>query len=68
VAELAVTLTAIALVGGVQILMLGVVGDYLGRVYEEAKRRPLYFVDFLKNLEGPSTGPVLVDRDGSGVP
>ena len=30
--------------GGIQLLMLGVIGEYLGRAYAELRRRPLYFV------------------------
>lgn len=37
-------IVALALLSGVQLLVLGVIGEYLGRVYDEAKGRPLYVV------------------------
>jgi glycosyltransferase involved in cell wall biosynthesis len=38
-------MVVILLLGGVQLLGIGVLGEYLGRTYEESKRRPLYLVE-----------------------
>jgi len=46
----AVILTMIFL-GGIQIFMLGIIGEYIGRIFEEVKNRPLYIVKSVFNAD-----------------
>jgi hypothetical protein len=37
-------LTAVMFLGGLQLLSIGVIGEYLARMFDESKQRPLYFL------------------------
>jgi glycosyltransferase involved in cell wall biosynthesis len=41
----ATIVTAISLFGGLQLFAIGVVGEYIGRIFDEVKHRPLYVID-----------------------
>jgi glycosyltransferase involved in cell wall biosynthesis len=47
-------IVAILFLGGIQLITLGVIGEYLSRVYEEVKQRPLYLI---RNSYGLNTEP-----------
>jgi dolichol-phosphate mannosyltransferase len=50
------TVIIIALFASVQLLMIGILGEYVGRIYEEVKRRPLYIVGDTVNLPARREG------------
>jgi len=48
---------AVALGTSAQLIMTGILGEYVGRIYEEIKRRPLYITAELLNFPGGEVGP-----------
>ena len=50
-------MAVVLFLGGVQLLCIGVLGEYLGRVYRETKGRPLYVVGDIVDAEHPGEPP-----------
>jgi glycosyltransferase involved in cell wall biosynthesis len=58
------------LLGGIQLIVLGVIGEYIGDIHAEVKRRPLYVIDELDNFPRspePMTRAVVAGRRNAAV-
>ena len=54
----ATTLIAVLFFGGVQLISLGILGEYIGRIYEEVKGRPLWIIRDSAGLASPDRAGV----------
>jgi hypothetical protein len=44
-------MTAVTFMGGIQLLVIGLMGEYIASLFRESKRRPLYIIDELINVD-----------------
>jgi polyisoprenyl-phosphate glycosyltransferase len=54
------TIMIMSFLFSVQLLLTGIVGEYVGKIYEEVKRRPLYLVKEKINFRPARTGPAVI--------
>jgi len=55
----------LSLLGGVNLMMIGIAGLYIGRIYEQVKNRPLYLLDDIDDADHQKSVNNLPDIGGS---
>ena len=56
------------IIGGLQLIGIGVVGEYIGKIFKEVKRRPIYAIDvdhYSENLEDEEADEAAWKRKGT---
>src|ERR1700733_8863056 len=53
---------AVLLLGGIQLIAIGIIGEYVGRIYDEVKGRPLYLVRAKRNMTEREAAPLPATR------
>lgn len=64
----ATTLVSVLFIGGVQLISLGILGEYLGRIYEEVKGRPLYIVTEALGYQQDTPLPPAIRANSEPIP
>jgi dolichol-phosphate mannosyltransferase len=62
ISGVAILVDAVLLLGGIQLATIGILGEYVGRAYEETKRRPIYVVQEV--IASPERARVGSEVDG----
>jgi dolichol-phosphate mannosyltransferase len=58
-------MVAVVFLGGVQLLCIGILGEYLGRIYDEVKQRPLYLLQEKSGPHEEAQRGVVADRSAT---
>ena len=48
-------LVSVWFIGGTILMALGIIGEYVGKIYKEVKRRPRYFVELTAGMQEPQS-------------